>query len=127
MLIQLGKLLMSCVWGFLIFNLIHPFPKPLKYFMDIAMIFMVVMHAFQMLLLKASQPKDQKLSSLIQTKIFFFGVFELLSMQKKTTEREKSSPKIVGMGSAHKHPKNTYNYVRNDSFHSSYSKAVTFI
>ncbi|EYU16757.1 DUF1145 family protein [Photorhabdus noenieputensis] len=89
MFIQLGKLLMICVWGFLIFNLIHPFPKPLKYFMDVAMIFMVVMHAFQMLLLKASQPKDQKLSSLMQTKIFFFGVFELLSMQKKQ-RKEKS-------------------------------------
>ncbi|MCC8466043.1 DUF1145 family protein [Photorhabdus bodei] len=89
MFIQLGKLLMICVWGFLIFNLIHPFPKPLKYFMDVAMIFMVVMHAFQMLLLKTSQPKDQKLSSLMQTKIFFFGVFELLSIQKKQ-RKEKS-------------------------------------
>ncbi|MGV7962925.1 DUF1145 family protein [Photorhabdus tasmaniensis] len=87
MFIQLGKLLMVCVWGFLIFNLIHPFPKPLKYFMDIAMIFMVVMHALQMLLMKTSQPKDQKLSGLIQTKIFFFGVFELLAMQKKQLKK----------------------------------------
>ncbi|NHB93040.1 DUF1145 family protein [Photorhabdus cinerea] len=87
MFIQLGKLLMVCIWGFLIFNLIHPFPKPLKYFMDIAMIFTVVMHAFQMLLLKSSQPKDQKLSGLMQTKIFFFGVFELLAMQKKQLKK----------------------------------------
>ncbi|NHB89981.1 DUF1145 family protein [Photorhabdus tasmaniensis] len=87
MFIQLGKLLMVCVWGFLIFNLIHPFPKPLKYFMDIAIIFMVVMHALQMLLMKTSQPKDQKLSGLIQTKIFFFGVFELLAMQKKQLKK----------------------------------------
>ncbi|WP_445496306.1 DUF1145 family protein [Photorhabdus sp. SF281] len=87
MFIQLGKLLMVCVWGFLIFNLINPFPKPLKYFIDVAMIFMVVMHAFQMLLLKAGQPKDQKLSGLMQTKIFFFGVFELLSMQKKQQKK----------------------------------------
>ncbi len=78
---------MVCIWGFLIFNLIHPFPKPLKYFMDIAMIFTVVMHAFQMLLLKSSQPKDQKLSGLMQTKIFFFGVFELLAMQKKQLKK----------------------------------------
>ncbi|ERT13525.1 DUF1145 family protein [Photorhabdus temperata] len=89
MFIQLGKLLMVCVWGFLIFNLIHPFPKPLKYFMDVAMIFIVVMHAFQMLLLKTGQPKDQKLSGLMQTKIFFFGVFELLSMQKKQLKGKK--------------------------------------
>ncbi|CAK8739519.1 hypothetical protein SODG_003076 [Sodalis praecaptivus] len=34
-LINLGRLLMLMVWGFLLFNLIQPFPKPLKYFLDI--------------------------------------------------------------------------------------------
>ncbi|MBK1749556.1 MAG: DUF1145 domain-containing protein, partial [Escherichia coli] len=26
MLINIGRLLMLCVWGFLILNLVHPFP-----------------------------------------------------------------------------------------------------
>lgn len=83
MLINIGRLLMICVWGFMLFNLIHPFPKPLKYFMDIAMIFMVIMHALQTVFIKASLPKNEKLSGLAQVRIFFFGVFELLVMQKK--------------------------------------------
>lgn len=45
MLINAGKLLMLFVWGFMIFNLIHPSPKPLKYFIDVAMIFMHAMQA----------------------------------------------------------------------------------
>ncbi|HBO24489.1 MAG TPA: hypothetical protein DD649_16620 [Providencia sp.] len=83
MFINIGRLLMVCVWGFMLFNLIHPFPKPLKYFMDIAMIFMVIMHALQTMFIKASLPKNEKLSGLVQVRIFFFGVFELLVMQKK--------------------------------------------
>ncbi|MDC9615169.1 DUF1145 family protein [Xenorhabdus khoisanae] len=89
MFIQLGRVIMMLVWGIMIFNFIHPFPKPLKYFMDIAMVFTAIMHAFQLLLLKNSQPKDQKLSTFLQTKIFFFGVFELLAWQKKQQQNKK--------------------------------------
>ena len=56
MFINIGRLLMICVWGFMVFNLVHPFPKPLKYFMDIAMVFMVFMHALQTIFLKATLP-----------------------------------------------------------------------
>lgn len=84
MLINVGRLLMVCVWGFMVFNLIHPFPKPLKYLMDIAMVFMIFMHALQTIFLKATLPKGEKISGLVQTRIFFFGVFEMLAMQKKT-------------------------------------------
>lgn len=83
MLINAGRVLMICVWGFMAFNLIHPFPKPLKYFMDVAMVFMVFMHALQTIFLKATLAKGEKLSGLLQTRIFFFGVFEMLAMQKK--------------------------------------------
>lgn len=83
MLINAGRVLMICVWGFMVFNLIHPFPKPLKYFMDVAMVFMVFMHALQTIFLKATLAKGEKLSGLLQTRIFFFGVFEMLAMQKK--------------------------------------------
>jgi len=83
MLINLGKILMLAVWGFLLSNLVHPFPTPLRYFVNVALFFMVMMHAVQLLLLTSTQPKDQPISTWQQTKIFFFGVFELLAWQKK--------------------------------------------
>lgn len=83
MLIFLGRFLMIGVWGFLCLNLISPFPKPLKYFMDIALIFMVIMHGLQIAMYKTGQPEDKKPSGLLQFKIFFFGIFELLRIQKE--------------------------------------------
>lgn len=84
MWLNLGRLLMIFVWAFLLLNIVDPFPKPLTYFVNVALIFMVLMHGLQLVLLKATQPKDGiKLSRLTQVKIFFFGVFELLAWQKK--------------------------------------------
>lgn len=37
--INIGRLLMLSVWSFLIFSLVHPFPKPLNIFMHIATFF----------------------------------------------------------------------------------------
>ena len=59
MLINLGRLLMLCVWAFLLLNLFQPFPK-------------------------ATQPKEAPpLSRFEQIRIFIFGVFELVAWQKK--------------------------------------------
>ncbi|WP_041867313.1 DUF1145 family protein [Sodalis glossinidius] len=84
MLINLGRLLMLVVWSFLLFNLIQPFPKPLKYFLDIGLFFMVVMHALQLTLQKATLTKDEaKPGAAFQTRVFLFGVFEMVAWQKK--------------------------------------------
>ncbi|GAA0483249.1 MULTISPECIES: DUF1145 family protein [Tatumella] len=84
MLLIGGRILMLFVWAFLLMNIVHPAPKPLKYFIDVALFFMVVMHGLQLVLLRATQPKDgPALGGLTQLKIFFFGVFELLAWQKK--------------------------------------------
>lgn len=83
MLINAGKLLMIFVWGFMMFNLIHPFPKPLKYFIDVAMIFMIFMHAMQAIFLHAAFAKTEKHPRWLQIKIFLFGIFELLAWQKR--------------------------------------------
>lgn len=89
MLINLGRLLMVFVWGFLLLNVFHPFPKPLKYFVDVALFFMVIMHGLQLVLMRTTQPQTApKLSGLTQAKIFFFGVFELLAWQKKNTQKK---------------------------------------
>ncbi len=81
MWINLGKLLLSGIWGVLVFNLIHAFPKPMNHFLNIAMIFMVFIHGMQLVLLKAVQP--QSITGWQQVKIFLFGVFEVLHSQKK--------------------------------------------
>ena len=47
MLINLGRLLMLCVWAFLLLNLFQPFPKPLNIFVNVALIFMILMHGLQ--------------------------------------------------------------------------------
>lgn len=88
--INFGRLLMLGIWGFLLFNLIQPFPRPLNIFMTVAMIFTILMHGFQLLLLKASQPKDSpSLSRALQGRIFLFGVFELLAWQRKQPKQTK--------------------------------------
>lgn len=84
MWINLCKILIIFIWGALILNIVHPATKPLKYFLDIALIFMVIMHGLQVVLLKATQAKSSvKMTRLEEVKFFFFGVFELLTWQKK--------------------------------------------
>ena len=84
MLIYAGRLLMIFVWGFLLLNVVHPFPKPLTYFVNVALFFMLIMHGLQLVLMRATQAKGTtKLSGWLQVKIFVFGVFELLAWQKK--------------------------------------------
>ncbi|HGJ5876808.1 MAG TPA: DUF1145 family protein [Arsenophonus sp.] len=83
MLINAGKLLMLFVWGFIIFNLFQPFPKPLKYFIDVAIIFMIFMHAMQAIFLKTAFAKTEKHPHWLQIKIFLFGIFELLAWQQR--------------------------------------------
>lgn len=84
MLINLGRLLMLGVWAFLLLNVFHPLPRPLNIFVNVALIFMVIMHAMQLALMKSTLQKDApSLGHVEQFKIFVFGVFELLAWQKK--------------------------------------------
>ena len=93
--INLGRLLMLGVWGFLIANLISPFPRPLNIFMIIAMVFTLVMHGFQVLMLRASYPKEQgPMSRALEARIFLFGVFELLAWQKKRQQTTSADSKM---------------------------------
>ena len=75
MLINIGRLLMLCVWGFLILNLVHPFPRPLNIFVNVALIFTVLMHGMQLALLKSTLPKDgPQMTTAEKVRIFLFGV-----------------------------------------------------
>lgn len=84
MLINIGRLLMLFVWAFLLLNLVQPFPRPLNIFVNVALVFMVLMHGMQMALLKTTLPKDgPQMTTWEKIRIFLFGVFELLVWQKK--------------------------------------------
>lgn len=90
MLINLGRLLMLGVWAFLLLNLVQPFPRPLNIFVNVALIFMVLMHGLQMALLKSTLPTDgPQMTTAEKVRLFLFGVFELLVWQKKLTPKKK--------------------------------------
>ncbi len=89
-LLNLGRLLMLYVWAFLLFNLVEPYSKPLRYFIHVALFFMILMHGLQLALLRATQPKDAPpIDRWTQTKIFLFGVFELLAWQNANFPKKK--------------------------------------
>lgn len=89
MLINIGRVLMLFVWAFLVWNLIQPYPRPLNIFVNVALVFMVLMHGMQMALLKTTLPKDgPQMTTAEKTRIFLFGVFELLVWQKKITPKK---------------------------------------
>lgn len=84
MALNIGRLLMLCVWVFMVANVVHPYPRPLNIFVNVALVFTVVMHGLQMTLLQSTLDKEApKLSFAEKTRIFLFGVFELLAWQKK--------------------------------------------
>ena len=90
MWINLGRLIMLCVWAFMALNLIQPFPRPLNIFINVALIFMVLMHGLQVTMLKSTLKKDQpEISKMQELRFFLFGVFELLDWQKKQDAQKK--------------------------------------
>ncbi|GKX55568.1 hypothetical protein SOASR030_16800 [Leminorella grimontii] len=88
LVINVGRLMMIGVWGFLLLNLFQPFPSPLKYFLYVAMGFTLFMHGLQLALLKSTLPKDgEKMSGAQSIRILLFGVFELLAWQQNQQKR----------------------------------------
>ncbi|BDH44216.1 hypothetical protein TUM12370_02600 [Salmonella enterica subsp. enterica serovar Choleraesuis] len=84
MVLNFGRFLMLCVWAFMVFNLISPYPRPLNIFVNVALIFTVLMHGLQMTLLQSTLDKNApRLTLAEKTRIFLFGVFELIAWQKK--------------------------------------------
>ena len=91
-LINVGRLLMLGVWAFLLLNLVHPFPRPMNIFVNVAFIFTTFMHALQMVMLKNGLPKDgPQMTGWQQLRVFIFGVFELLVWMKKFKAQAKKS------------------------------------
>lgn len=91
LVINIGRLMMVVVWGFLLLNLFSPFPSPLKYFLYVATGFTLFMHGLQLALLKSTLPKDgEKMGNAHTVRILLFGVFELLAWQSKFQQKPPS-------------------------------------
>lgn len=92
MFINIGRLLMLLVWTVMLYNMFIPFAKPLNYILNIAFIFMVIMHILKLIMLKIALANEQiQFSKAAQIRLFFFGVFELLAWQKQWRNEDKKS------------------------------------
>ncbi|SQI80755.1 membrane protein [Klebsiella oxytoca] len=76
---------MLCVWGvFIAESVPNRSQSRSNIFVNVALIFMILMHGLQLTLLKATQTKEMPpLGRFEQIRIFIFGVFELVAWQKK--------------------------------------------
>lgn len=88
MLINIGRLVMAIIWGFLLYNLVQPFPVPGNYFLYVGLAFMTMMHGLKVLMLKTMiLPGQPKPTAAEQWRMFIFGVFELIAWQRKQAKK----------------------------------------
>ncbi|WP_085246745.1 DUF1145 domain-containing protein [Gilliamella mensalis] len=84
MFIFIGKVLYALVWLFLVFNLIHPYPRPANVVTNIGLIAFVVTHGLQAWMLHSTMTKQEKQQDKFKVlRLFLFGVFESLSWKDK--------------------------------------------
>ncbi len=84
MFILIGKIFYSFIWLFLLFNLIHPYPKPANIVANVGLIAFVVMHGLQAWILQSTMTNQEKKQDRFKVlRLFLFGVFESLSWKNK--------------------------------------------
>lgn len=87
MFILLGKIIYSFIWLFLLFNLIHPYPKPANLVAYLALATFVVVHGLQAWLLSSTLSRQEKSQDRFKVlRMFLFGVFEALSWKQKNNK-----------------------------------------
>ena len=84
MFILLGKSIYSFIWLFLLFNLVHPFPKPANIVAYVGLVAFVITHGLQAWLLQSTMTNQEKQQDKFRAlRLFIFGVFETLSWKNK--------------------------------------------
>lgn len=84
MFILLGKLIYSFIWLFLLFNLVHPFPKPANVVAYVGFAAFAITHGLQAWLLQSTMTNQEKQQDKYKAlRLFIFGVFETLSWKNK--------------------------------------------
>lgn len=87
MFILLGKIIYSFIWLFLLFNLIHPYPKPANLVAYLALATFIVVHGLQAWLLSSTLSRQEKTQDRFKVlRMFLFGVFEALSWKQKNNK-----------------------------------------
>lgn len=84
MFILLGKLVYLFIWLFLLFNLVHPFPKPANILAYIGLVAFTLIHGLQAWILQSTMVNQEKEQDKFKAlRLFIFGVFEVLSWKNK--------------------------------------------
>lgn len=84
MFIMIGKAIYLCIWLFLLFNLIYPFPSPANVVANIALATFTLIHGLQAWLLNSTLSTQEKRQDKFKVlRMFLFGVFEVLSWKQK--------------------------------------------
>lgn len=72
-----AKLIMILIWTLLIANIFFPFPGKAEIAFYILLVFFIVMHLIQLLMIYGAFAEKLKLTKLEALQIFIFGVFKL--------------------------------------------------
>ncbi|OCG22528.1 DUF1145 domain-containing protein [Gilliamella sp. App4-10] len=84
MFIFIGKVLYSLIWLFLVFNLIHPYPRPANVVANIGLIAFAVTHGLQAWILNSTMTNQEKQQNKFKVlRLFLFGIFEALNWKDK--------------------------------------------
>ncbi|OCG21940.1 hypothetical protein A9G22_08455 [Gilliamella sp. App2-1] len=84
MFIFIGKVLYSLIWLFLVFNLIHPYPRPANVVANIGLIAFAVTHGLQAWILNSTMTNQEKQQDKFKVlRLFLFGIFEALNWKDK--------------------------------------------
>lgn len=83
--ITLGKVLMTAIWGVLLYNLFFPFngQAGIAFYFLLALI--AFMHIIQLLVIYGAFSEKLKLTPLEALQVFFFGVFKLWQLKGRLT------------------------------------------
>lgn len=83
MFIYIGKTVYLCIWLFLLFNFIHPYPAPADMLAYIAFVTFFILHGLQAWLLNSTLSRQEKQQHHFRVvKLFIFGFIEAMSWKK---------------------------------------------
>ncbi len=84
MFIFIGKFLYTIMWLFLLFNLIHPYPKPANIVAYFGLAAFTITHGLQAYMLQSTMTNKEKEEDKFKAlRLFIFGVFESISWKIK--------------------------------------------
>lgn len=88
MFILLGRIIYLAIWGFLLFNLVHPYKAPANIVGNIALATLILVHGLQAWVLNSTLTSQEKAQDRFKVlRFFIFGVVESISWKEKSRKR----------------------------------------